>query len=62
MGEVSEEGVGGVEVGIVLDGVDGAEEEDEGEDYEGGLSGMEADRHVLRWSSVTTQTRLLNSP
>ena len=45
VGEVGEERVGGVEVGVVLDGVDGAEEEDERERYEGCLSGMDADGH-----------------
>lgn len=46
VGKVRDEGVGGVEVGAVLNGVDGAEEDDEREGYEGGLSGIDADGHV----------------
>ena len=52
MGKVGEEGVRGVEVGVVLDRVDGADEEDEGEGYEGCLADIDADRHdVCRGTS-----------
>ena len=51
VGEVGEERVGGVEEGAVLDGVDGAKEEDERERYEGSLSGMDADGHDGRGTS-----------
>jgi len=59
MGEVGEDGVGGVEIGVVLDGVDGAEEKDEREDYEGSLSGVDADRHHSRGTNATTATATL---
>ena len=45
VGEVGNEWVGCVEVGVVLDGVDGAEEKHERERYEGCLSGIDTNRH-----------------
>lgn len=48
VGEVGEEGVGCVEEGVVLDGVDSAEEEDEREGHKGCLSNTDADGHRTR--------------
>lgn len=43
--QVCEEGVRGVEVSVVLDGIDSSEEQDKRKRYKGGLSGIDTDRH-----------------